>query len=340
MGVYTSFIDGYGLEAVYGTSIITAQGDTTYLFGAINQNSVHPSPVVTLVRSATGINSQELEAGATIKGRNLLTGLYGMFLQNAIPIWAIMGKSASTGPVSDIYTHTITPPTAVSGVLPLLPSFTIQHELSGTATDYQIQFTGVKMSGMMLKCGWQNRGLTAIIDWIAQDAVKGAVGVLTNAPILPPTANEAMYMFPNMTCEYDSVSLDGLEDIEITINPDLEAEYVHRWDGSNNYTGRNLLELTEGTRKMYSIKLMYTQHASTIFEDLIATGNNKELVVTFVRDATDDYIEMTFTDCQIVSHQIITPEIGEHLSEEVIMEPRALSISVKDKINGSPFYGE
>jgi hypothetical protein len=346
--VYTAFIDGYRIEwtqaqgGTYGTSTITAQGDATYLWGAIGQKSVHPSPVTEMIYRASGINTQEVEAGALWKGKEVLKGVYGMVVLNAIPIWSVMGKSSTAGPVGGIYTHTITPTTATNGVLDLLPSFCIQHELSGDSTDYQVQFTGVKTSGLTLFCNFDDKVLMAVMNFIAQKSVKGAVGALTNAPILPPTSNDAPYHFNNMTRTWDygsgNVALDGLHSMEFNINPDLEALYADLWDGAT-YKGRNLYKLIEGPRKRYTLKLQYHQEASGMWEELIATGNTKEMYFKFTRHSTEDYIEMTLTDCQVISHELVTPELGQPLLEEVIIEPRAVSFTVKDKIVGT-HYGE
>lgn len=335
MGVYTAFIDGYIIEAsdAYGTSVITAAGDITYLWGATSQKSVHPSPTMEVIYGPVGIGAQEVTAGEVWKGREVLTGLYGMGMQNAIPLWAVMGKSSTTGPVGSIYTHTITVPTAVAGVLPLLPSFTIQHEMAGTATNWQAQFLGCKVASLTLLCGFENRILMCMMDWLAQIAVKGTFE-LTSAPILPPTKNEEPYHFVNMTRTWDyggtNVALDGLIDMELTINPDIIPHYAGR--------DRNLKSQLEGPRKQYTLKMRYHQGSSAIWEELIASSNAKELYFKFTR-GTDDYIEITLTDCQITGHELVTPEVGEALVEEVTMEPTSVSITVKDKIAGS-YYGE
>ncbi len=333
MGVYKGFVDGYKLEAVYGTSIITLAADTTYLWGAIAQKVVHPSPATSVIYGGTAVSAQEVAAGELWKGKEVLTGRYVFGMQNAIPLWAIMGKSATTGPVGSVYTHTITTPTAVAGVLPLLPSFTIQHEMAGTATNWQVQFLGCKMASFNLECIYEDKILMGIVDWIAKNAVKGTFE-LDDAPVLPPTANAAPYHFVNMTRTWDHggtpEALDGLKGILLTIDPDITPEYVGR--------ERNLKSVLEGTRKLYTLKMTYSQGSSKIWEELIATGNVKELYFKFTRD-TDDYIEITLTDCQITGHELITPELGMPLIEEVTLEPRSVSISVKDEIAGS-YYGE
>lgn len=339
MGVYTGFVDGYKQETTYGDSIITAQADVTYLWGAIGQKSVHPSPKTSMIYRATGVNAQEVEAGALWKGREVLTGMYNIGMQNGIPLWAIMGKSSTAG--ADPYTHTITPAGTTGGAIDLLPSFTVQHELSGTATDYQIQFLGMKMSSLTLVTGFEERILAGAAEWIAKSAVKGAVGALTNAPILPPTASEAPYHFNNLTRTWDygdtAVALDGLQYMEFTISADMMPEYAHAWDGAT-YVGRQLKSLIEGTRKLYTLKMRLHQPSSVIWEELVGTSNTEDMYFKWTRD-TNDYIEMNLTDCWVTSHEIITPEIGQPLVEEVIIEPRAVSFTVKDSIAGG-YYGE
>ena len=57
---YTEFRDGYKKETTPGTSIITAVGDVTNVFGAISQESEHPSPVAMTRYTATGVNTKEM----------------------------------------------------------------------------------------------------------------------------------------------------------------------------------------------------------------------------------------------------------------------------------------
>jgi hypothetical protein len=333
---YTAFKDGYAKETDFGTSVITAAGATTYLWGAVSQESIHPSPRTTVSYRATGYNAKEVPVGNLWKNRFDLEGMTGLRMQNGILCWAAMGLSSTAG--ADPYTHTITPTTDGSQ----LPSFTVQHERSGTATDWAVQFEGVKVTSLTLVHDMKNANfLMARVNWLARKA-KDPGFVLTTDPALPATANAAPYV--NLERKWDSagtpVSIDGLQQIEISILNNLVPEFAHTWD-TGTYTGRWAQSFIEATRKEYLIRMRY--HPSTIEDDLwdelIATGNLKHATFKWIR-GTNDYILVTAEDCQVIEHEIKTPPAPEGLLEEVVLEPRKLVITVEDSINGSPYYGE
>lgn len=332
MGIYTQFKDGYARETVaYGTSAIV-QATQTYLWGVISQTAVHPSPRTTINYRATGVNAQEVPAGYAWKSIFELTGMYPVGLQNAIPIWAVMGKSATTGPVSGVYTHTITPPDDGAA----LPSFTIQHEKTGTATAWSTQFTGCKVAGLTLTCGQEQKYLIARMDWMARTAADPAFQ-LTNNPILPPTATTAPYKFAGMSRTFDGGDLDGLQYMEFSILPDLAPLRAHRWDGAT-YTGQWLYDIVDGPRKQYSLTMDITPEHDDLWDELIASGNTKDIVFTWTK-STNDYIAMTLSDCHVIAHELNTPEVGQSLLERVEIEPERVSFVVKDTIAGG-YYGE
>ena len=69
------------------------------------------------------------------------------------------------------------------------------------------------------------------------------------------------------------------------------------------------------------------------------TEKTKDAVFKWTR-STNDYIMVKCSDCQVIQHEIKTPaKPGELLIEEVVLEPRAMSIEVKDSIVGGR-YGE
>jgi hypothetical protein len=179
----------------------------------------------------------------------------------------------------------------------------------------------------------------AKVEWMAGKATDGIA--LTNDPILPATANANSYI--TLERKWDSagtpVSIDGLQSIEIAIANGLRPIYAPTWD-TGTYTGQWVQEFLEANRKQYKIRMLL--HPNTIeralWDELIATGNTKDATFKWVR-GTNDYILVTASDCQVVEHQLITPAAEEGLLEEVILEPRALSIEVKDSIAGG-FYGE
>lgn len=332
---YTSFKDGYARETTFkdGTTIDDA-ADTAYLFGAVSQESVHPSPTTVMNYTSTGVNTKEVGVGLLWKGVFDLRGMYGLRMQNGILCEMVMGKS-STG-AGPPYTHTITPTTDGA----LLKSFVINHEREGTATDEEYQFLGCKVDSLVLSQDLQDANfLMAKVEWMAAKAQDGIA--LTTPPALPATANTASYI--ELTRTWDSagtpVSLDGLKSIEIVIANGLYPVYAHTYDGGV-YTGRWPYEFGEAQRKQYRINLVLHQNTieRKLWDELIATGNTKDAVFTWTRSA-NDYIKVTASDCQVIQHDLKTPPVGDTLLEQVVLEPRALSIEVKDSIAGAA-YGE
>ena len=244
MGTYTQFKDGYAIESssaggTYGTSTIV-QATQTYLWGFISQKAVHPSPRTTIGYRAVGVGTAEVPATYHWKQFFDLQGMYAVGLQNGVPIWAALGGSATAG--GGPYTHTITAATS-------LPSFTIQHERTGTATAWSTQFTGCKVAGLTLTCSSEQYYLIGRMDWIARKAEDPAFQ-LTNDPVLPPTATTAPYKFTGMTRTFNGASIDGLMSMELQIMPDLIPIRAHTWD-SGTYTGQWLYNLIASSRRKY-----------------------------------------------------------------------------------------
>jgi len=328
---YSSFKDGYAKETTPGTSAITGVGDTAYLWGAMFDPAQHPSPKATVRFTGTGVNVKEVAASQLFKQRMSLEGFYGLVVQNGIPIWAAMGKSSTASSI-----HTITPTTDGTD----LPSFTINHEQEGTATDEEYQFLGCKIDSLTLVHDMNDPNLLmAQMNWLAMKAQDGIA--LTTAPALPATANTDPYVNLTRTWDYGSgnVSLDGLKKVSIVIANGLNPLYAHSWD-SGTYTGQWPWRLHEAKRKAYRIVL--DMHPVTVerqlWDELISLTNTKELYFKWTR-STNDYIEVTATDCQVIEHELKTPKVDELLIEQVVLEPRALSFSVKDSIAGG-LYGE
>ncbi len=329
---YTEFRDGYKKEAAnaFRTSVITAVGDTAYLFGAVSQESVHPSPVAMMRYTSTGYNVKEVGAGLAWKALYEQRGMYGLVMQNGVLLWAAMGKSSTAGVV-----HTITPTTDGSKI----PSFTINHEQRGSATNEEYQFQGCTIDSLTLVYDMKEAPfLMAKVEWMAAKATDGIA--LTTAPALPATANTNAYV--NLERKWDttgtSVNIDGLQRFEFSIINGLRPIYAHTWD-SGTYTGQWVQEFLEADRKQYRVTLYL--HPNTIerrmWDSLIATTTAVTSTFKFVRSATD-YILIT-TIGPVVEHQLITPKIGEALIEKVVIEPYAVSIAVSDGLAASA-YGE
>ena len=327
---YTEFRDGYKKETTPGTSIITAAGDATNIFGAISEASEWPSPVAITRYTATGVNTKEVGAGLMWKSHYVIMGMLGLVVQNGVPLWAVMGKSSTAAAV-----HTITPTTDGTPI----PSFTLNHEQKGIATNEEYQFMGCKFDSLALVYDMQDAPVlmaTAEIRGLkAQDGI-----ALTNDPTLPATANTDIYA--NLERIWDvggtPVNIDGLQRVEINIANGLRPMYGKTWD-TGTYTGMWPYLLLESQRKEYKITMQL--HPNTIerrmWDSLIGTSTAITSTFKWIR-AADDYIKVTAVG-PVVEHQLITPKTGEALIEQVVIEPYSMSIEVEDALAGSA-YGE
>lgn len=342
MGNYTAFRDGYKRETTFGSSIITAAADQTYLWGAISQDSVHPSPTTSMTHRAVGVNTKEVDAATDMwKNEEILTGMYGIIPQNGVFLEAAMGKSSTAGPVGSVYTHTITPSTTGS----LLPSFTLHHELTGSATDWATQYLGAKIRGLVLVMDYEGRYLVAMLDWLAASTVDpdldGTNAMLTNNPILPATATKAAYFWGGFTRTFDGAAapLNGLKYMEFSIGSGLEPIHAARWDGAI-WKGRQAFEFSEASRIEYNLMMRLHPQSDDLWDELVATGNTKDMVFKWAK-STDDYIQATLSDCHFTSHEQKTM-VKDELMVEVTCEPRKVVFVVKDTIAGDAAggYGE
>jgi hypothetical protein len=329
---YTKFRDGYALETIYGTSTITTAGDSAYLFGVVSQKAVHPSIRTTIGRRATGVGAVEVPAGEHWKQFFSVQGMYAVGLQNAVPVWAALGTS-STG-AGPPYTHAIT-----AGVT--LPSFTIYHERTGTGTDWVTLYTGCKVAGLTLTCSQEQKYLIGRMDWIAQKAVDpnldGTNATLTNDPALPATATTDPYKFAGMTRTFNGASIDGLVSMELSISPDLTPILAHKWD-SGTWTGQWLYKLLEAPERKYHLTMTLHPGNDDIWDSNAAQTVTDDIVFKWTK-STNDYIQITCTDCPITYNELATPEVGEELLDVVECEPRSVTVEAKDAIAGGA-YGE
>lgn len=331
---YTQFRDGYKLETTFRSSTVTDPAHDCNILGAVSQESVHPSPVAMMQYTPTGYNVKEVGAGLAWKSHFLLRGMYGLIMQNGILCWMALGKSATAG--ADPYVHTITPTTDGSRI----PSFTINHEQKGTATDEEYQFQGCKVDSLTLIHDMADTPfLMAKVEWMAGKATDGIA--LTNDPALPATANANAYI--ELERKWDtggvSVDIDGLQYVEIHIINGLRPVFAHTWD-AGTYTGMWVQEFLESNRKQYQIRMRL--HPNTVerrmWDSLISQTTAITSTFKWIRGA-NDYILVTAIG-PIVEHQKITPKTGDVLLEEVVIEPYSMSIEVKDSITGVTNYGE
>lgn len=341
--VYNRFRDSYAREDPddpYGSTAIPDENADSYVFGLISKNADHPTPVAHVDDAGVAVNEQEVADNDIYKDSFELLGMYPLGLRNAIILQGVMGGSSTAG--SGPYTHTIAPAAAVDGVIPDLPSYTIQHERYGSSDAWSTQFLGTKISSLLLTCSWQERFLAARVNWIAKkdDDVDFQ---MANTPTLPATANDAPYVFGSMARTWDvdgtPLALDGLRYMELAISPNFTEERGHTWDSvSGDYEGDYITDLLESPMKQYDFKMHYMPTSSVIYKELKQTGGTKKMVFQWTRTATD-YIKLTLTDCYVRRHQLVTWVKGQPDLLEVNMRPRKVEFEVKDMIPGSA-YGE
>ena len=341
--VYNRFRDSYAREDPddpYGTTAIIDEDADSYVFGLISQNADHPTPVAHVDDAGVAVNEQEVADGDIYKENFELLGMYPLGFRNAVILQSVMGGSTTTG--SGPYTHTLAPAAAVDGVIPDLPSYTIQHERYGSSDPWSTQFLGCKVASLLITCGWKRRFLAARVNWIAKkdDDVDFQ---MTNTPALPPTANDAPYVFNNMVRTWDvdgtPLALSGLRDMELLISPSFSTESGHTWDSvSGEYNGDYITDLLENPMKVYDFKMIYMPTSSVIYKELKQTGGTKKMEFQWTRSATD-YIKLTLTDCYVRRHQLVTRAIGQSDMLEVNMRPRKVEFEIKDLIPGV-HYGE
>lgn len=326
--VYTHWTDGYLMESVYGTSLIIDTNTQTRSLGVLSADAIHPSPRATLVYAGTGVNKQEVADGSEAwKTIEELKGSYFVTMLDGILPWLVMGKSSTAG--GGPYVHTVTPPTPVAGVLPDLPSLTIQHDLIGTSDPWGTQYKGCKISQLMLRCNQEDRLLDAVVDWVAQRSVNAGF-VSTNEPVFAPTAVEQEYHIKNMAVTFDSSPVEQVISIEFTINPDFIV-----WRDSSKY----LKALIESTRKKYILRMIHSPTSSVFYDEVVAaTSNVKDMQIKWTR-SVDDYIQLDLLDCKVLFNEQKSPTPKTTLMAEVIIEPTNVSFTISDMIPGAT-YGE
>jgi hypothetical protein len=317
---YTSFLDSYALEAIYGTSTITAAADPSYLLGVIRERATHPSPRYSAQYSSSAVGAREPAANGISKSDAVYQGNWTIILQNGVPLYLAMGKSVTAGT-----THTITPA--------YIPSITLQSDRKGSGTDWGIQYTGVMCSRFKLMDDRSVPGLIAVLDWVAQDAADPGF-VLTSTPALPTTATTGPF-YELVTATYDGTDLDGLTGFEFTIDPGLTALMGQWWLAGVDKSHIPIGYVEDFVRK-YSLTLRMHPPSDDLWDDGIARSNSKDMVFKWQKSA-NDYVQITMTDVQILFPETTTPK-GD-LNEVYECVPTTVSIEVKDAIAAAS-YGE
>lgn len=323
---YVSFLDSYALETTFGTSTITAAGDTTYLLGLIRERATHPSPKFTPLYTPSPLGSREPPADGISKGGAVYQGNWTIILQNGIILWMAMGASSTAATV-----HTITPA--------YLPSITLQHDRKGSGTDWGIQYTGVMVNRFKLMDDRAVPGLIAVVDWVAQDAADPGF-VLTSTPALPATATTGPF-FELVTATYDGNNLDGMTSFEFSIDPGLSALVGNWWLGGVDQSQTPIAYVEDFVRK-YSLILKIHPPNDDIWDDAInPDATSKDMVFKWQKSA-NDYIQITMTDCVPLFPETVTPKRQDRetvLEETYEFAPTQVSVEVKDALAGSA-YGE
>lgn len=319
---YTSFLDSYVIEATYGTSAIPAAATSTFLFGIINPRAKHPNPRYTPRYGATAVAAREPAADGIGKASPVYQGNMTVILQNGVPLWLAMGKSVTAGVV-----HTITPA--------YLPSITLQHDRTGTATDWGIQYRGVMCSHLKLMDDRRSPGLIANLDWVARTAVDPG-WILTSTPALPATATTDPY-YQLVTATYDGVSMDGLVEFEFQIDPGLKAIMGNWWSAGVDMQHVPVKYVENFMRKYRLILKGYWENDDLWDDGVSPTNTSKNMVFKWQKSAAD-YIQITMTDVEIMDPETISPSDGQAY-EMVECVPTQVSIAVSDGLAAAA-YGE
>jgi hypothetical protein len=320
---YIHFLDSYALEAIYGTSVITAAGDTTYLLGAIAKNSFHPTPKFRPAYGGQQVGAREPAADSISKQDAVYQGNWTIILQNGVPLYLAMGDSATVaGPP---HVHTITPAS--------LPSITVQHDRTGTGTDWGIQYTGVMIARSKLLYNAAVPGLLMNIDWVAQDVADPGF-ILTSTPALPATATTGGY-YDLVTATYDGNDLDGLREFELSIDPGLKA-LMANWHLGGVDMQHIPVGYVEDYFRRYSLVLKGYWENDDLWDDAInPAATSKDMVFKWQKSA-DDYIQITMTDVVPMYPETTTPPTGQAY-EKYELTPTQISIEVKDAVAGAAY---
>jgi len=332
---YTQNKDGYAIEATFGTSVITGAGSTAYLMGLMSERCDWPDTEWQVIQAPPAVNARE-SADATLSKQIATTrGMVAFGVLDGVFLYLGMGLSSTAG--VGPYTHTITPTTDGSK----LPSITLQHEESGSGTAEQYQWAGVKVDSMQLHHNLRDGFLMAKMELLAKQPSDPAFA-LTNDPALPATANDEVFV--TLTRNWDTAgtntSIEGLVEVNVMVKNGLYPIHSDSWS-AGAYTGQWPHAFGEAPLKDYRIELVY--HPDTIerelWDDAITRGIATKTAVFKWSRSTNDYIQLTATDCAVLSNSKHTEKAGELKLETCIIQPRALSWEVKDSIAGGA-YGE
>jgi hypothetical protein len=338
---YTQHLLGYQRESTYGVSPITDASGTAYLLGITSQKINLPEPVASLQALPPGYDKPEIQGA--FKSAFKVERSFGVGLQDAILIWVAMGKSVSSG-ASPPYTHTITCPSVVSGVLPELPSLTLHSEHLGTGvTSFVRQFTGMKITSMELSCSEGQRSLIADISWIGAKAQRKTFA-LTNKPVLIDSSlmGRMCYLWVNSTRKFNTVSLPQLTGWKLNIDNSIEAIRTLAVDALGNDISQWPAFMVDGPVKKYELDLDFLVQDFDMWDEVVSLTNNKTFEVKFTRAATpENSMQITATNCWFVEpdYPIPDPKGKDNFLGHIRAVPESVTFTVKDTIHAS-YYGE
>ena len=342
MGTYNEWIDGYVLEGTWGATGIANSAVTAYMIGMLGDESETEWKTVASLRKApTAVNAREVAAERIFKERFNTTCAMVVGVLNGVLLYLVMGDSSTVddSPAAGYYTHTITPPTDGSA----LPSVTWQHDKKGSASDWGTQMLGASIARLNLAADLSTKGyLVADVAWMAKKPTKPGF-VLDDAPALPATANESVFELNNTTVSYNAVDIsEYVRGVEFSIGLNLEQIFGHTWT-AGVYDGHWPNQFIPDYTNDYELRLTVTPWSDDVYDDLISVTNTaaalKDGYIKFTRHATNDYIQLNFTDFMVYDHPLKTPRQGDEELITIEMVPRAVSITVVDKLVKG-FYGE
>jgi hypothetical protein len=260
------------------------------------------------------------------------TNVLGFLPHNAIPIWFALGKSSTAGT-----THTLTAATAVSGIVPQLPSLTIHAERLDAAavlTDWVTQYAGCRVAGARFYCGDDAPELTTVLGLLGRSATKMAFK-LTNKPadVTGTHTNPLHYLWNGSTVKYDGVAVEGVTHWEISLDNGTHAI-------PGQYASKYPAAIYQGDHQTVTLKIRYNPQVLTLHDDLLATTvPAKNWTFLFTRHATDDLLQFTCTTAATTKHPVPHPVTGGTFAVELEADVTSLTVAATDQINAS-FYGE
>jgi len=338
MPIPVSWLDGYIHEGTFNTSPIDSADDIMYRIGLLGDRAPaqHPSPIPNLKFAPVAVGTQEVAAGRVWKTSFTAAGNYSIGVVNGVLCQIALGESTTTddSPSAGYNTHAIAPKAPVAGSIPAMDSITWHHEkLMSDDSVLTVQFTGMKAASLTLIAAQERKYLLAKLGVLSAGRAKKNFD-LDVAPAFPATANPLPFMVRDTILTFDTSGTpinisEYMRNVEVEISPNLEAIMENR--------SMDPAFFAEGWMKDYTLRMDLIPYSLAIWDELVATGNTKDMTVKFVRNSTTDYILATLTDVTFIEHTIESPAMGEEEVAHIEGKPRTLRFSVVDKLEGSAY---